>query len=204
MVAERLGWLYLDTGAMYRAMAVKVLRRGIPLDDTSSIGRLAGEMEIVLHPSDDGTRVCIDGEDVTSDLRTPEIDRCVGPVCEVPEVREAMVALQRRIGGAGNVIAEGRDMGTVVFPDADLKFFMLASLESRAERRRADLARQGIEVLLEDVMSDIRRRDQRDAGRPQSPLKKAKDAVIIDTTHMSIQEQVDFVVEHIHRVQTFE
>ena len=196
-VARTLGWLYLDTGAMYRSMAVKVLQEGIALEDAERIGRLAEKTRIELMPTGSGTRVLLDGTDVTSSIRTPEIDGAVGPVCEVPRVREILVQQQRRIGGHGNVVAEGRDMGTVVFPDADVKFFMVASLEQRAERRLRDMSAQGIEVRLTDLKEEISKRDDRDSRRSHSPLKQAEDAFLLDTTTLSVDEQVSFVIEQI-------
>ncbi|MFH1940584.1 MAG: (d)CMP kinase [bacterium] len=201
MVAQRLGWLYLDTGAMYRAMTVKVLRDGIPLGDEDAIGCLAGRTKIELVLSSEGTRVFADGDDVTSDIRSPAVDRAVGPVCEVPHVREEMVALQRSLGNSGNVVAEGRDMGTVVFPDANLKFFMVASIHERAIRRQRDMTGQGLKVPLEQLKEEIERRDRRDSSRENSPLLKAEDAILIDTTAMDVQEQVDFVIDHIRKIR---
>ena len=199
MVAQKLGWLYLDTGAMYRALTLKVLRKKIPLDNTEGIGRLAETTKIDLLPSDENTKVFLDGEDVSMDIRVPQVDKAVGPVCEVPAVREVMVASQRKLGEKGNIVAEGRDMGTVVFPNADLKFFMVASLKERAKRRQKDLARQGINISLENIMKEIERRDQRDSNRKNSPLRKAKDAIVIDTTEMSIEQQITFVIDKIQQ-----
>jgi len=199
MVAQKLGWLYLDTGAMYRAMTVKVLREKIPLDDTEKIGFLAEETKIELVPSDQGTRVFLDGEEVTTDIRKPDVDRAVGPVCEVPQVRKVMVSLQRKMGEKGNIVAEGRDMGTVVFSDADLKFFMTASIKERAERRQKDLAKEGIDLSIEHLEKEIEERDQRDSHRKNSPLMKAKDALLLNTTKMNFKEQVVYVIHHIRK-----
>ena len=199
MVAHRLGWLYLDTGAMYRALTLKVLQEKIPLDNTKEIGHLAETTKIDLLPSDENTKVILDGEDVSMDIRLPKVDKAVGPVCEIPTVRKVMVASQRKLGEKGNIVAEGRDMGTVVFPNADLKFFMVASLKERAKRRQKDLAEQGINVSVEDLMGEIERRDKRDSNRENSPLKKAKDALVIDTTEMNIEEQITFVIDKIQQ-----
>ena len=198
MVAKKLGWLYLDTGAMYRALAVKVLNKKISLDDTERIARLAENTEIALLPSDDGVRVFLDEEEVTSLIRTPDVDQAVGPVCEISRVREVMVSIQRKMAENGEVIAEGRDMGTVAFPEADLKFYIVASLEERARRRQKDLESQGIEIPLEDLMDEIEKRDHRDSTRENSPLMKADDAILIDTTHMDLEQQVSLVL---HRIQ---
>lgn len=197
LVAKKMGWLYLDTGAMYRAMAVKTVRNGIALDDPSAIAEIARGSEVRLEPTDEKTRVFIDGDEVTEAIRTPEIDKAVGPVCEVPLVREMMVDLQRKISEGANLVAEGRDMGTVVFPDAPLKFYMIASIEARAKRRLEDLKQKGIEIPLAQLMEDIRKRDERDSGRSHSPLKPADDAIELDTSDLSIDEQVQLIIDHI-------
>lgn len=202
LVARELGWLYLDSGAMYRALTVKVLREKVSLDDIEKIGRLAEKTEIELVPSDDGVRVFLDGEDVTLDIRQPNVDRAVGPVCEVARVRRVMVSLQRKMGEGGNVVAEGRDMGTVVFPDADLKFFMKASLEERAKRRKRDMTQQGIDVSMERLMEEIERRDRRDSSRQNSPLVRAEDALLVETTRLDVKGQVAFVIDRIRQKMT--
>ena len=143
----------------------------------------------------------MDGDDVSEAIRTPEVDKAVGPVCEVAEVRERMVALQREMGREGRFVAEGRDMGTVVFPQAPLKFYMNASIEARARRRMADQQAKGIEVDFEQLKADIAERDRRDSSREHSPLKAADDAVLIDTTDLSIDEQVAIIVDHVHRLE---
>ena len=197
LVAKKLGWLYLDTGAMYRAITVKVIDKSIPLEDAELIGRTAEETELKLAPSDSGTKVFIDGKEITGKIRTPEIDRAVGPVCEVDKVRKVLVEQQRKIGSEGRVVAEGRDMGTVVFPDAKYKFYMIASIESRAKRRQKDLLKQNIQVPLDELMQEIERRDNRDSSRDNSPLKKADDAVLIDTSNLSIEQQVDVILKRV-------
>ena len=199
MVAKRLGWLYLDTGAMYRALTVKVLQEHIALDDKEKISELAAAVNIELTPSGNGVRVLLDGRDITSEIRHPDVDRAVGPVCEISQVREIMVTLQQKIA-RGRIIAEGRDMGTVVFPDADLKFFIVASLEERAKRRQKDIAKQGIEISVENLMDQINERDHRDSTRENSPLVKAEDAILLNTTTLTVEKQINFVLEHIHQV----
>lgn len=196
-VAEKLGWFYLDTGAMYRAVTVKVLRERIPLDDSKAIARAAEKMKIRLQPSREGLKIFVDDKDVSSEIRTPEVDQAVGPVCEVGKVREILVRKQQEIGASGHVIAEGRDMGTVVFPNADLKFYMTASVEERAKRRKKDLEKQGFEISFEAIKSEILRRDERDSTRSNSPLKQAEDAVQIDTTGMKIEDQVNRIIDRI-------
>jgi CMP/dCMP kinase len=195
MLAKRLGWLYMDTGAMYRAITFKVLREKVPLDDASAIGRLAETSTVDLIPSSNGTRVFLDREDITRLIRTPEVDRAIGPVCEVPRVREIMVGLQRSLAEGKSVVAEGRDMGTMVFPGAGHKFFMTASVEERAARRKKDLEKQGLSVSLEELKAEIERRDRRDITRRHSPLARAEDAVLVDTSDLTAEEQVQFIIE---------
>ena len=200
-VAEKMNWLYLDTGAMYRALTVKVLRNQVSLDDKEKIGTIADQTTIELMPSKEGIQVLLDGDDVSGQIRTPEVDKAVGPVCEVDRVRAVMVDLQRKLAEKESVIAEGRDMGTVVFPDADMKFFMVASIKDRAIRRQKDMERQGIDVSIEDLMKDIERRDKRDSNRAISPLTRAKDAILLDTTKLNINQQVDFVINYIQQIK---
>ncbi len=199
LVAKKLGWIYLDTGAMYRAVTLKVLRDQIALDDAESIGRIAEKIKIQLVPAEKGTQVFLDGSEVTSEIRHPEVDRAVGPVCEVQKVRQVMVDLQRKMSRKGHVVAEGRDMGTIVFPNADVKFFMTASVNARAQRRYHDHKKQGIDISADELKIEMRRRDQRDSQRQNSPLVMAKDAILLDTTQMNIQEQVDFIIRNIQR-----
>jgi cytidylate kinase len=197
LLAQKLGWLFLDTGAMYRAVTVKVLKEKIPLDDAAAIGKMAQRTAVRLVPAPDGTQVYVDGEDVTGRIRTPEVDKAIGPVCEVPAVRNAMVRLQRLIAEGKNVVAEGRDMGTIVFPGADLKIFMTASVEERAARRQKDMARQGVSIGLDELKNEITRRDRRDSTRENSPLAPARDAVTLDTSVLSVDAQVQFIAERL-------
>ena len=201
LVAKKLGWIYLDTGAMYRALTVKVLQYHIPLDQKREIGRLTENTIIGLDHSKGITRVLLDGRDVASEIRRPEVDLAVGPVSEIPKVRSIMVSLQRKVSERGNVVAEGRDMGTVVFPDADLKFFMDASINERVKRRKNDMSKQGINISVDELKKDIERRDKRDSEREHSPLMPANGAIQIDTTNMSVQQQVDFIIYKVIQVQ---
>lgn len=189
-VARSLGYLYLDTGAMYRAFALKVLRSGIPLGETSSIGSLAEKTYVTLGNDDGEISVFLDGEDVTALIRSPEISSAASVISAVKHVREVLANQQRKIGEAGGVVAEGRDMGTVVFPVAGLKIFMTASLEERAKRRRLELQLRGIEVSDQAVLEELKTRDERDTSRANSPLRRAPEAVEIDTTSLTIEEQV--------------
>ncbi len=195
MLAKKLGWLYLDTGAMYRAITIKVLREGIPLNDPAAIGRLCDKTKIELVPTASGTNVFLDGKNITGQIRTPEVDKAIGPVCEVPKVRETMVRLQRSLAEGRSVVAEGRDMGTVVFPDAEFKFFMTASIEERVVRRKKELEQRGVPVSIGELKKDIEQRDLRDCSRRHSPLAAARDAVVLDTSDLTVGQQVQCIID---------
>jgi len=193
LLAERLGYLYIDTGAMYRAATLKVLREGIDPHDPEAVSRMIESCEISLESLEGGLLVLLDGEDVSDEIRTPEVTLYASAVSEVPHVREILVDAQRAIGARGGVVLEGRDIGTVVFPHADLKIYLEADLQARAERRFHELLAQGEETTVEKVSSSTQRRDARDSSREHSPLRIADDAVIIDTSNLTIEEQVDEV-----------
>lgn len=186
-VSERMGFFHLDSGAMYRAVALASLRRGVGADDRRGLARLAQSVRISF---DDGD-VLLDGEDVTRAIRQSEVEAIVSHVAAVPAVREAMVARQREIGRERDVVAEGRDIGTVVWPDAEVKIYLTASLVSRARRRHMESGGKPVQ----HVMEDIRRRDQKDSTRSVSPLRAAPGAVVIDTTDMSVDEVVARIEE---------
>lgn len=189
-VAERLGYKHVDTGAMYRAVAWKAQHDGLPLDDEDTISALADRSTI---EQQNGT-ITIDGHDVTREIRTPAIDRAATTVARLPRVRESLVRRFRELGTGGAVVMEGRDIGTVVFPDADLKFYIDASPEERARRRAADPAHTGGQGSLELVQHDIAARDQSDSTRSVAPLARANDAIYIDTTTMPIDAVVNRVM----------
>ena len=202
-VARRCGLTYLDTGAMYRSVAHACLERGVYPADDAGTAEVARDLRIEFASCGDGQRVLAGGEDVTAQIRTPEVERAVSPVSANPAVREAMVAEQRRFGEAGDVIAEGRDVGTVVFPNADVKVFLSASPEARARRRAVqreggDLAR-GVDAAVDAeaeraVLEDLVRRDAYDSSRAASPLRPADDAVRIDSSELSFDEVVQAVI----------
>ncbi len=195
-VAERLGFVHIDTGAMYRAATLQVLRDGVPLDDDSAIVETVHRIKIELKRTNDGVlRTVLNGEDVTFDIRTSQIDMHVSRVSEIAAVRDEIVRQQRELGRNIDAVMEGRDIGTVVFPDAEVKVYLVASVEERAKRRQKELTLRGINHDLADVMADIQRRDQHDSTRAVAPLKPAPDATWIDTTSKSIDEQVDEVVK---------
>ena len=200
LVAEELGYIHLDTGAMYRAVTLKVLRAGIPPSDGGSIGRLLSSTHVALRLEGGVTRVLLDGQDVTEEIRSAEVTRAVSAVSRHRKVREAMVREQRRMGAEGGIVLEGRDIGTVVFPDADLKFFMIAGIEARARRRGEELRSRGISPDMRGLIEEIRERDMLDSTREESPLKKAEDAIEIDTSDLTIDEQVRVVVDRVRIV----
>jgi cytidylate kinase len=193
-VATRLGANYLDTGAMYRAVAAEALHRGVAVDDADALGVLAAAVDITFeHESGQPlpTRVLIGGRDVTTEIRTPAVDTAVSPVSAVPAVRSAMVGVQREVARQGDWVVEGRDIGTVVFPDAKVKVFLTATAAERARRRRIDMERLGIDVDVEEMTRRIEARDLYDSTRAASPLKPAEDAVMLDTTGLTIEQVVE-------------
>ncbi len=202
LLAARLGYMYLDTGAMYRALTYYAQKLGVAPSDGMRLAKLASELHIEFETHEDVNRVYINGEDVTTQIRTPDVTRDVSEVSAHKGVREAMVAKQKEMGKNGSIVAEGRDTTTTVFPDADIKVYLDASIETRARRRLIDLAKLGLSTSLEDQIADIRRRDEYDAGREHSPLRRAKDAYVVDTTNMTIEEQVDAVVALLKRALT--
>lgn len=204
MVARRLGLLFLDTGAMYRAVTWKAMQEGVPLDDAAALTRLAREARIVLIPGEAGDRVTIDSQDVTAAIRDPEVTRNVSQVSAHAGVREVLVERQRELGREGGVVAEGRDIGTVVFPQAPVKIFLVASPMERARRRAKDLEAKGHVVDLDELAAEIARRDAYDSSREVSPLKEAEDAVRIDTDALNQQQVVERVLEIARRREASE
>jgi CMP/dCMP kinase len=194
LTAEKLGYLYVDTGAMYRAMTLKVLEHGVDPNDKVGVAQLAQSTEIRFDCITPAVKVILDSRDVTKKIRSREITNAVSAVSAIKEVREVMVREQRKIGKNGGVVCEGRDIGTVVFPDADLKIYMVADLDERALRRQRELAESNTRIDLDTLQKEIIRRDDWDSHRDISPLCKADEAVVLDTTHLSIDEQVDFIV----------
>ncbi len=198
-LALRLGFLYIDSGAMYRAVGLWALRTGIDLSDARRLSQLAAESAIELEPG--GARVLLNGEDVTEAIRTPEVSEAASRVSTFAGVREAMVAGQRRMAERSSVVMEGRDIGTVVFPDAEIKIFLDADPGERAARRLRESAGRGESVDPEEMSRQIRQRDQRDRTRAEAPLVQAPDAVYVDTTGLSV-EQVEETILRIIRKRT--
>ncbi len=195
LVAEKLSYIYIDTGAMYRAVTLKVLNQNIPVTDQEAVARIAKDIDIQFEKNNQKTIIYMDGEDVSDAIRTPEVDRQISPVAANPKVREILVKKQQEMGREGGVVLDGRDIGTVVFPNAELKIFMVASVEERAKRRLKDLENQGIQADLEKIKEEIRYRDLQDMKRSYGPLKKADDAIEIDTTDLTIEQQVEKILE---------
>lgn len=194
-----LGYPFLDTGAMYRAMTWTALRRGVDLSDEDALSELAASISIDIGPAGpDSIEPCtifVDGEDVTRNLRQPEVEAAVSLVSRVAGVREALVKVQRELAGRNSVVMAGRDIGTVVLPQADLKVYLDASVEERARRRFAELSALGMDLTEEGVLRDLRRRDRIDSERSVSPLRPADEAVVIDTDGLTLEEVVQRVLE---------
>jgi cytidylate kinase len=202
LVAKELGYLYIDTGAMYRAVTLQAQNSGVDLKDDNALSDIAREAVIELRRADRSLSVSVDGQDVTDAIRLPDVDRDVSRVSEVEGVRDALVAQQQRLGVKGGVVMEGRDIGTVVFPDAEIKVYLVASEEERARRRRQQLKDRGIEVSVDEVLSQIKSRDKANMERDHGPLRPADDARHLDTTGISIEEQVATLVAWVQNVES--
>jgi cytidylate kinase len=194
LLASRLGFTYLDTGAMYRAVTWFALENRISPGDSANLEAVAGKLKIDFRMEGEVNRVYLNGKEITDEIRSPEVTGAVSEVSAHAGVRRAMVALQRKMGEKGNIVAEGRDTTSVVFPDADFKVYLDASLEERARRRMIDFARMKIGTSLNEQMEQLRKRDNLDSGRPVSPLKKTRDSIVIDTTNLSVAEQVERII----------
>jgi cytidylate kinase len=194
-VARRLGYLYIDTGAMYRSVALKALREGVSFEDPASLTRVAAVADLRLVPDQGGVRVILDGEEVSDAIRSPAVSTLSSVVSVVPGVREQMVWRQREMGRDGGVVMEGRDIGTVVFPHAEVKVFLDASPQERARRRRHDLEARGGTESQEEVLAAIHERDARDSGREASPLRRAEDAVLIETDGLTVEQVVQRILD---------
>ncbi|MBI5682187.1 MAG: (d)CMP kinase [Deltaproteobacteria bacterium] len=201
LLANRLGWTYIDTGAMYRAVAVKAHEKGINPNDENGLESICRDIKIAFKTTKKGSRIFVDGKDCSEKIRESYVGDITSRISAKPNVRKAMVRLQQEMGRNGDVVMEGRDIGTVVFPDAQFKFYLDASPETRGKRRYLELDATGEKTSLENIISDIKKRDERDSSRTHSPLKKAKDAVYIDTSDMTTEEVVEKMMEVIRGVK---
>ena len=184
-IAKELGFTYLDTGAMYRALALKAIRQGLDLTDEGKVAALARATDIDLVEKNGAVAVLLDGADVAGLIRTPEVSQMASKISALKVVRKRLLELQRALGERGNVVAEGRDIGTVIFPRAEVKVYLDASVEERARRRCQELHRAGREVTLQDTRQEMEERDKRDSERDLAPLRKAEDALAIDSSSLS-------------------
>jgi len=194
IVAQRLKYTYIDTGAMYRAVAWVILERGINPNDISTVIQTAQQMKLRLSYTDNQTAVYVEGEDITQYIRTPEVTGLVSVVAQIPEVRSAMTAIQQEMGREGGVVMDGRDIGTHVLPEADIKIFLTASIEERAKRRWLELKDKGYNIEIEQLRADIHSRDEMDCSRDIAPLIQAADAILMDTTALSIEGAVQQIL----------
>lgn len=194
LLACKLGYKYIDTGAMYRAVTLYWLRKKLPLDEMV-VCSLLGEITINLSTQNNSLRIYLNGEDVSEEIRLPEVTKYVSPISTFSCVREYLVEQQRKIGMDGGVVMDGRDIGTVVFPDAELKIYLVASVEERIRRRLNELKQKGVELSEAEVRKQIVERDRIDSTREHSPLRKAEDAIEIDTTNLTIEEQVEKIYQ---------
>jgi cytidylate kinase len=199
LLAEKLGFMYIDTGAMYRAAALLALETGIPLTNGDKVAELCRNLEFSFRVEGKLVHVLCNGRDVTDAIRTHDMGMHASDVSKNPQVRKTLVSLQRDLGRKHDAILEGRDIGTVVFPDADVKFYLDASLEERARRRHRELLERGETVFFEEVMETMRKRDMNDSQRAIAPLKPAEDAIIVDTTGKDIPTVIDELAAHIKK-----
>ena len=198
-LAVKLGFTYLDTGAMYRAVTYLALRNKI-VDDTEAVIEMTKNLSIQLQYENGTTRVFANDEEVTDNIRTPEVNSKVSEISTIPEVRKELVRMQKMIGDNNNIIAEGRDVTTVVFPDADLKIYMTASIDERAKRRFNEFREKKADITLDEVKANIEKRDRIDSGRKVSPLKKADDAIEFDNSNLTIDEEIELLLTQVNNI----
>lgn len=197
LLAKRLGYKYIDTGAMYRAVACKLQEKNVNINDSEKVAKICRSAQIELHQRPDGMRVILDGHDVTDSIREHAISALASTISAQPLVRQCLVELQQKMGRSGGAVLEGRDIGTVVFPDAHVKFFLDASAQERARRRHRELADRGELVEYEQVLEDVLNRDRNDSRRTVAPLRRADDAILVDTTRIDQDAVVDLMVDTI-------
>ena len=199
LLAEKLGWHLLDSGAIYRVLATAALRQQIDLDDVDALVAQASRLDVMFKSTPLGVSVILDGEEVSSQLRTEQMGNAASKIAAYPPVREALLQRQRAFRVAPGLIADGRDMGTVVFPDAEVKIFLDASAEERANRRLKQLQGKGFDVKFEHLLLEIKERDERDRNRPVAPLRPAEDALVVDSTTMDIQAVMQAILAQVEK-----
>ncbi|UTM56269.1 (d)CMP kinase [Photobacterium sp. CCB-ST2H9] len=197
LLAEKLGWNLLDSGAIYRVLALAAIHHGVELDSEDVLVPLAAHLDVQFLAEGELVRVILEGEDVSSTLRTEEVGNAASKVAALPRVREALLRRQRAFSGEPGLVADGRDMGTVVFPGAEVKIFLDASAEERAKRRMNQLQQKGLSVNFDSLLSEIQERDDRDRNRAVAPLRPAADALVLDSTHLSIEQVTQQALAHI-------
>ena len=197
LVAKRLGLLPVDTGAMYRAVAYECLRKNVDIHDENAVSRIVENINITQRLINDEIHTFLNGEDVSREIRSPEVSEIVSIVSSYKKVRDKLVEIQRKIAQEQDVVIEGRDIGTVVLKDADIKIFMKADLKERAKRRFKELREQGVNVSFEEVLNELKKRDEMDSNRKLAPLRVPEGAIIIDTTNKTIEEQVEEIIKEV-------
>lgn len=200
-VAERLGYQYVDTGALYRVIGLLALEQKTNSDDEQQLAALCENLPLRFAASGEKVRVLLGERDITAAIRQPEVSQMASKVSARPAVRQGLLLLQRNMGKGGGVVMEGRDIGTVVFPDADVKFFLSASAEERGRRRHVELQQQGVTTTVETTVQEMAERDRRDSDREHAPLRRADEAIAIDTTTLSFHEVVDVMLRHIENAR---
>jgi len=201
LLAQKLGYIYIDTGAMYRAIGWKARHEGIDPADEKRLAELCARTEVTIENNNNDPRFFVDGREVSGEIRTPEMGMMASAVSKSPALRSRLLTIQRELGKKGGVVMDGRDIGTVVFPDADLKFFLEANAEERGKRRYFELKAKGMDVDLARITREIQERDNQDSGRTIAPLRKADDALLIDTSTLSINEVLDRMLEEFTKVK---
>lgn len=200
-LAERLGYRYIDTGALYRVIGLLAWERHINIDDTEGLAALCRDLPLRFVPESTGVRLFLGERDITAAIRQPEVSQMASKVSAQPAVRQGLLDLQRQMGQGGGVVMEGRDIGSIVFPDADVKFFLDASSEERGRRRHLELQQQGAMTTLDTTLREMAERDQRDSGREHAPLRCAEDAIVVDTTTLSLQDVVQLLLQHVAAIR---
>lgn len=204
LLAKKLGWHFLDSGAIYRVLAVASLHHQIPADDEIGLLPLASGLDVNFETTDNGVRVILEGEDVSDTIRTEEVGATASKIASLPSIREALLRRQRGFKQAPGLVADGRDMGTVVFPEAQVKIFLTASAEERADRRFKQLKDKGHDVSILRLLDDIKARDERDANRTVAPLVPAKDALVLDSTELNVEQVIEKIERFIEEKLTKE